>query len=204
MLTSGWNHWHHPCSVHVNREPLLKSVFNHHNPKQSKYFEHLTKDSYSQLTAKSASGTFGTAAVWPVAVEPRREQGTSLRNQRMEELCVRILRKQWTATLTNAQVRSSILLLIFISMGSQLTAKSASEEPGTNACRVCLLFIIISFRRMLWSQRKHGLLDPWTESYGCSAQLPSPSLLQKVLIALVSVCENIHCKAWLKLGSPFS
>ena len=115
MLTSGWNHWHHPCSFHVNREPLLKSVFNHHNPKQSKYFEHLTKDSYSQLTAKSASGTFGTAAVWPVAVEPRREQGTSLRNQRMEELCVRILRKQWTATLTNAQVRSSILLLIFIS-----------------------------------------------------------------------------------------
>ena len=49
------------------------------------------------------SGMLGTNALRLVAVEPRREQEMS--SKRKTEVFVRILRRQWTATLDNAQVQ---------------------------------------------------------------------------------------------------
>ena len=65
--------------------------------------EYLTK---VQLTARLAIGSHGAIAVRLATVEPRREQGRLSNNQRTEELCAQIWRKQWPAILTDAQVLS--------------------------------------------------------------------------------------------------
>ena len=62
-----------------------------------------TKVSHFQLTAWLAIGSLGAIAV-RLAVEPRREDGRSSRNQRTEELRVWIWRKRRRAILTNVKV----------------------------------------------------------------------------------------------------
>ena len=73
-----------------------------------------TKASHLQLTAKLAIGSGGANAVRLATVEPRREDEMSSKNQRTGELHVRLWRRQWSATLWDAQVLSSSCFLIFI------------------------------------------------------------------------------------------
>ena len=57
-----------------------------------------------QLTARLAIGSGGANAVRLVTVEPRREEEMSSQNQRTVELRVQLWRRQWSATLRDAQV----------------------------------------------------------------------------------------------------
>ena len=56
------------------------------------------------MTVKLKNGQNGLIAVRPAEVEPKREEGESLKRQRMEELPVQILRKRSRATLQHAKV----------------------------------------------------------------------------------------------------
>ena len=63
-----------------------------------------------QLTAKSVCGQPGVFAVQLVVVEPEPKPGKSFNNQRMEELSVRLWKKQQSAIL-RVVVTSSFLLI---------------------------------------------------------------------------------------------
>merc|ERR1719507_1750688 len=62
------------------------------------------------LTAKLAIGSRGANAVRLAAVEPRQKLERSSKNHRTEELRVQLWRRQWSATLRDAQLTAKLAL----------------------------------------------------------------------------------------------
>ena len=67
---------------------------------------------YFQSTAKLVCGQPGAFAVQPVVVEPEPKPGKSFNNQRMEELLVRLWKKQQSAILQVVVTSSFFLITI--------------------------------------------------------------------------------------------
>ena len=92
-----------PTNSHFDRHFHHHSLFYHHNPGDHPNLI-CSYNIFHQLTAKLKIGQSGPTAVRPAEVEPKREEGESLKRQRMEELPVQILRKRSRATLQHAKV----------------------------------------------------------------------------------------------------
>ena len=92
------------------------------------------------MTAKLGIGSHGGNAVRHATVEPRRQKGMLFKNQRTEELLVRLWRRQWPATLGDAQVLSSshhFIIITFTNWVYLVDCKVGDWKPWGACSATC-------------------------------------------------------------------
>ena len=139
------------------------------------------------MTAKLGIGSHGGNAVRHATVEPRREQGRLFKNQRTEELLVRLWRKRRPATLGDAQVLSSshlFIINIFTNLEYLVDCKVGDWKPWGECSATCGGGTKTREREVVQQPNHGGVTCPnLEETMACNTQgCPGALLLSGFLI----------------------